>query len=886
MTCNGDISEKLAFLYQQKNTDLWLDVSSQVKHLTLTYNNDSANQLLEFNFEIGKELVNDNNETMFIYPGDKFAVTQDNTYQRIHNETLYGIVTDPKVQTTGGWNYTENRPNLKYSPTVRQIDFSGNYPLNLEYKTETEIFTILTAIFENAKTGGYLSNGILVPKFNLLSSNILIAAYETNNYNLRALLELINFINHRFKIRYVCEPDPVNLIRILTTVDISDSNGVLPKESSFSSGITVDSIKFGKIANPDYGKTANPNEPKDLFSETNINVEYDFYSILNSLKVIALVQNDDNLTREILYQDEKPQDSFNLKYKYRDIKYIARYLKSDIISASSNSNFEIESKQAEKIENYDQLHTDLLVCRIEHKTTKEEYFREFVILNGIVNLVLNEEISSDLDIPDLITFPENYRFELIKSMNVLEDNRENLDGYPFRGVVFNIGAKSNASIKFMQYDIPKKQDTIIVYGHKLEEYEETWRNIESMETYGVFHDVIELDTPLTSKQIKLLRDSFEQKGEPLQNTSFDTSRPETLQTEWNINFNIPGLIEGIFSINSINNAYKGRENRKQKPNILQNVRAAKFRNEFSDVLSDLRNKNNLKRPTQTKNEFDIKNQELELTIEFEEGTIETTNGALIAPYILPSEGLPSGKSFLINSSFDGTSFDLIDFSGNGIDGNVYSVGLPVTPTWVTDAFWYAGINNTSRLLRYPYSLGAIVPDEKATHILVFKSIGATNPSEVFIALSQTPLSATKTYSMINNVNTILFQVNYRDNAAHIAQYVTPVSSNDDWDINHYFALGWTFDRISGTFAVSYYDFNLSTLYDVTSLFTSLGGNLLGDLANFASTGELEIFANIENLILLRYGTLKDSSYLTQSEMNDYLVYLDTNHLNKPTAVFD
>ncbi len=606
------MANQLGFYYRPKlTTGKFYDITENVLHTTLNWSQSTANELLEFTFDVNVEPLDDSSDPFTLVPGDEIIVTTDQNRDSIFRK-LAGIIIDPNQQSIGSWNNDNSRGDNRYSVTVRQKDFSKEEVV-LDYKTPVTLNNLLTVILANTddNLGGIDYFGNPIAKFVLNCPNVDIASADFKGKEIDAIKNILGPLGYSFRMNYFpVKDDTLNILRYVSQVEIFQKSSP-PVTSTFALGVTNQDINYGMVVNPSYDPYDVTNKPYLLLGESNFNVQYDFDSIINKITLIGLVQDGNTLKRWERTLGEQRQSDFSLGYKYKDIIFVSRLLNSVVSTDavptfSPNITFSIDEFVAEKIENYDQLKADFLVIRIVHEG--EQYFYKFTVTAGIVTL--GELAYSGTPLSEAVSYGDE--IELVKSVTIYEDNREFLEGYGDYGVIKNCSLEnSEATLKFLPDDMPRAFDTVVVYGYKLENYLETHNFYQSQKAYGVRPHTEQIDFPLVLDQLQNILTVLADNSEPFINITFTSLRPEDIQAGWEFPVNVAGKVNGIYIVTSVDSKYISPSGEQGQDLVQNQITMGLKRESLQDTIARYRRSYDLaKTSLQRGNEKDIFREEL------------------------------------------------------------------------------------------------------------------------------------------------------------------------------------------------------------------------------------------------------------------------------------
>jgi hypothetical protein len=652
---------QLGFYFLPKNSEsAWINFTENILHTSLTWQDETTSELLEFSCELNNE-VYDGDNVIVPSVGDLLCVTNDETRQSIFEDILFGIIIAPGQESTGAWINDENRGHNRNTLTIRQKDFSYT-DVNLNYKTPTLLSVILLAILDSSTVGlgGSDKNGVAISKIKLLCADVLVNSFEFRGAALDALKELLTTLKYNFRIIYYCKPDVTLTLKVFGQIEVFQ-NGSPPNDSAFSQGISNQDIRVGGTPNINH----DPNDPKSqpylLFGESKFNVTPDFDSIINKITVIGLVQNGDTLTRYYQRLGDKRESTFKLGYKFKDIIFAARLLTSFVDVASvptftPNITFSIDEFAAEKIENYDQLRADYLVCRVVHDDI--EYFYRFTVSGQIVTLGILAY--GEVELPEALDY--NDLFEMVKAVSIYEDNRDNLEGYPLYGSIKNCQlTNTEATLRFLDDDIPRSYDEVVIYGYKLEDYKETHNYWTSIKAYGPRPHTETLDFPVTLEQLQSILIALRDQSEPAQRVTFDSLRPGKFKAGYEFKVKVTGKCDATFTAISVSSRYISPFGQKGNHLVLRSITMGTKRVSLADTLSSFKTSYELQKTVISRGNdrdafqetfflsFGIDNNYLNAPVAL--SALNVTDTSFTALWTAP-EGYPTGASGYYFDSWD------------------------------------------------------------------------------------------------------------------------------------------------------------------------------------------------------------------------------------------
>jgi len=605
----------LGFYYRQYGVDKWEEITDYVDHQSLSWNDSLEPELLQFSFNINDEPRDSLGELIIPFAGDEVVVCEDQTRNTVLGDVLGGKILISKKQQTGAWECDEDRPILRYEITVRQHNFSLPNLVKIVEDTPTDLGELLERILSPTMLGGNLPNtGIFYPAYDATfsSTSYPVNQFEYEGTSLEAFLRLLDSTGHNFSYRYFCEPDDTNLLNVVFYVIVFNNSGLTPSaaDSDFLNGIRNPEIKNGVVIRQ-------PDLTERLWGESEFDASEDVESVLNAYRIFALLQQEGNpLTRFTQKQNDIPKDEIDLGYPYTDILWVARHIDTVVTDEAlpTSTSVTIPEDAAQKIRDYDQPRADFLVCRVVSKISDQEYFRAFTISGRTITFyaIENDLLLGTAEINPVPAVGD--RWELVKGVTVLPDNREYAEGYPVYGCVYDatLDNRQTATVKFMKYNLPKSTDTVIIYGHRLEKHNRTEILPESVARYGLRLFEKELDFPITKKQLQQIMDVLEVRAEPKVTVTFTTQRPYILKPGAYIPIQVTNMANNNFYVNSVDNTYINSQGQRGTHLIAQRVECTNYRDELEDLLNRLRTAYKLKKATQEENLITKQKEEISL----------------------------------------------------------------------------------------------------------------------------------------------------------------------------------------------------------------------------------------------------------------------------------
>lgn len=357
-------------------------------------------------------------------------------------------------------------------------------------------------------------------------------------------------------------------------------------------GITKDTLQEGRILNDNY--ISGGTESQYFHGDISFSYEWDTATIENYIQLNAYIQEGGldglGLTRVLI--PTTGDETYNLKVKCADIKYIARYIKCNIISVASSTSFNVPLAYAEIMENYHQAKLTAnglgtkLVCNIT-KADSTEYIREFTISGQTITLT--SAISG---------LSANDTFELISCYDILKDGTEKTTGLPPEHYIIKyVNPTQNASFKFYPLSKPDANidSYIVVYYNAISETKPRYYNTSSIEKYGIKRTTKDIDFVINSDQLDAIYQELQKKNEPLFKLTLKTLRPVLAKKGWKIPVEIPSVYTGELTV--IDNKTQLIHVNGQKTNELfteQTVTLSNYQSNLVKLLAGLRKVSQIK----------------------------------------------------------------------------------------------------------------------------------------------------------------------------------------------------------------------------------------------------------------------------------------------------
>jgi hypothetical protein len=201
-------------------------------------------------------------------------------------------------------------------------------------------------------------------------------------------------------------------------------------------------------------------------------------------------------------------DSYNLPFKAADLYSIARYIKTDIVTAPSTSTFTLKTTTTDAISKYDTraaVNNAILqqqarfLCRITNPADNTKYFRAFTVSGGTFTL---KDISSGLT-SAISGLARNWTFELLGHYTMVPEGTEIPTTIDYGVITKNIKlGTGEASFKFMNLDKPvvsSEKLAVVYYG--VENSRPQYMDSVSILQHGIYPKIEKIDFPLTDSQL-------------------------------------------------------------------------------------------------------------------------------------------------------------------------------------------------------------------------------------------------------------------------------------------------------------------------------------------------------------------------------------------------
>lgn len=322
-------------------------------------------------------------------------------------------------------------------------------------------------------------------------------------------------------------------------------------------GVNDETLHKGIIKNTNY---INGSGEKKYFSgdqEFSFSEDDDPIKNYQSLEGYLLPQGN-NLEVKII--SSTGNDTYTIKDCY-DIKYVARYLVSNIESIISNSEIKISYGPAIAISNYDSRFSSnnlggILACQITNTSTNDKYLRSFTISGQNITLKsINPDSNGIYQIDSIAGISANWKFELISAFDIVKAGTE-LETV-FQGYVIKTIENGEGTIKFTKFDTPLKllNESIVIVYIKLEKIKPQNINMQSILQHDIFTDTKKIDFALIKSQLDLLKENLIKYNNPLKKVILKTRRPTVLKRGDEVYFNVTDIIQDTLKVIDLSEEY-------------------------------------------------------------------------------------------------------------------------------------------------------------------------------------------------------------------------------------------------------------------------------------------------------------------------------------------
>lgn len=252
-------------------------------------------------------------------------------------------------------------------------------------------------------------------------------------------------------------------------------------------------------------------------------------------------------------------DSYNLPFKAADIVAVSRYIKTDILTAPTDSTFTIATGQTQAIQGYDNrflannaylpLNQGRFLCRITNIETNEKHFRSFTVSSGVLTL---KDFATGT-VSGITGLSRNWTFELLGAYTMLPESTQ-IPNTVFQGfIIKNVAlGTGEASIKFATYDKPvnPKEKLAVVY-YDVSSARPQFFDPVSIDQHGIYVKSEKPDFILETSQLTGLQNNSRKYYQPQRKFKLRTRRPNKLREGDIIPFNLSRFPKGNYEVSSV-----------------------------------------------------------------------------------------------------------------------------------------------------------------------------------------------------------------------------------------------------------------------------------------------------------------------------------------------
>lgn len=252
-------------------------------------------------------------------------------------------------------------------------------------------------------------------------------------------------------------------------------------------------------------------------------------------------------------------DSYNLPFKAADIVAVSRYIKTDILTAPTDSTFTIATSQTQAIQGYDNRfltnniylpqNQGKFLCRITNISTNEKHFRSFTVSSGILTL---KDFTTGA-ISGITGLSRNWPFELLGAYTMLPEATQ-IPNSVYQGfIVKNVAlGTGEASIKFATYDKPvnPKEKLAVVY-YDVSSARPQFFDPVSIDQHGIYVKSEKPDFILETSQLTGLQNNSRKYYQPQRKFKLRTRRPNKLREGDIVPFNLSRFPKGNYEVSSV-----------------------------------------------------------------------------------------------------------------------------------------------------------------------------------------------------------------------------------------------------------------------------------------------------------------------------------------------
>ena len=435
----------------------------------------------------------------------------------------------------------------------------------------------------------------------------------------------------------------------------------------WSIGITDETLQSGVIPNTAFvSTTATPNEPRTFKGDVSFTYSEDATDVKNYLKIKAyILPNGSVLTR--LLTPSTGSDTYPIP-KASDIKRVARYLDTRVVTKTSTTVFTIPVPESEIIGSYsDQLATNALGGRLHFLITTALDSIE----HDVAFTISGTTITLDSAVTNLAV---NDRVELISCFDIVKDGTEQTVGLPIEGYCIKyIKTSQESKVKFGKYDVPPKLEgeKVIIYFNELANFQPQYSFDDSINRYDIqvaSEDLTNL--VLTEAQIEAIINEYHKYLKPLEIFTLTTYRPTYPQKGWKIPINVTNIATGLFTIIGVDDKWIDRAGQKtDEPLRLFTVTLASYVSNLAQIIAGLNRQSKADTAIVDDN---LKNRSfcgLKLTCFWSREAVNTLSHS----YTFTTNSNSKLVLYYPNSDYNSTT--ITDSSGNGHNGTLSNAGL-------------------------------------------------------------------------------------------------------------------------------------------------------------------------------------------------------------------
>ena len=229
----SEIINELIIYYRKYGTTPWFRIDDYINRESLNQNSEHADSQL-YNFSLRFIDPKDNNDLYFNPDnGDDLAIIETSEALNVADDIKAGTIVKTEL-IPRAWD--GERWIKEFNITIENRDFSF-YPFKMNVNSFNDksivqnLTDILTKIFgydtlgigiatTREDLGGFLNNGVIIPKYLLLAPDLDVSVLETDLGARETLNEYLNSINYKWQCVYYCCKDTVNNIKLIQQVQI------------------------------------------------------------------------------------------------------------------------------------------------------------------------------------------------------------------------------------------------------------------------------------------------------------------------------------------------------------------------------------------------------------------------------------------------------------------------------------------------------------------------------------------------------------------------------------------------------------------------------------------------------------------------------------------